>query len=53
MKVYGIRESWDYEIDELVEFYLDYKDAADRVYELNMNRPDYYNDYAIEEIEVK
>lgn len=53
MKVYGIRESWDYEIDELVEFYLDYKDAADRAYDLNMAKPDYYNSYTIEEIEVK
>lgn len=53
MRIYAIREYWPHEIDDLVEFFLDYTDASNRAYELNLTRPASYDDYTVEEVIVK
>jgi hypothetical protein len=57
VKVYGIRESWPYEIWDLIEFYLDEDRAKVRAAEMNRekNQRGYnpYDEYVVEEIEVK
>lgn len=53
MKIYAIRESWDYEIHDLVEFFLSEADANFRAEELNKAKSSVYNDYEVEEVIVK
>lgn len=57
MKIYGIRESWAYEIWDLVEFYLDEDRAKVRAAELNRKKDQNgyspYDEYVVEEIEVR
>lgn len=53
MKFYAIRESWDFEIYDLIEFFLEREDAQDRVDKLNREKSPVYNDYEVEEIEAK
>lgn len=49
MKLYGIRKSWPYEVDDLIEFFLDKSDAEARVIELNAGKAAYLDDYEVEE----
>lgn len=53
MRIYAIRESWDYEIHDLIEFFLSEHDARRRAIELNEARRPSYNDYEVEEVIVK
>ncbi|HEY6020352.1 MAG TPA: hypothetical protein VIY48_10725 [Candidatus Paceibacterota bacterium] len=53
MRIYAIRESWDHEAFDLVEFFLDEADAQRRVDELNEVKRSIYNDYEVEEVVAK
>lgn len=53
MKIYAIRESWHYEVYDLVEFFLSRDDAEKRAAELTAKKFDVYDDYVVEEVEVK
>jgi hypothetical protein len=59
VKIYGIRESWDYETYDLIEFFGTLEDAETRVAELNQNKSSVqldlssYNGYTVEEVIVK
>lgn len=53
MKIYAIRESWDYEIYELVEFFFSKERALERASELTKAKSYSYNDYGVEEVIVK
>jgi hypothetical protein len=53
VKIYAIRERWYYEVDDLIEFFLNRGDAERRVIELNWKKPGLYDDYTIEEVEAK
>lgn len=53
MKLYAIRESWDYEVNDLIEFFLNREHADRRAAELTAEKHSMYNDYEVEEIEAK
>lgn len=53
MRIYAIRESWDYEIFDLIEFFISLEDATNRAEELNAGKRSSYNEYEVEEVIVK
>ena len=53
MKIYAIRQAWDYEIYDLIEFFLRKEDAEGRAQELNKDRRPGCESYAVEEWEAK
>ena len=53
MKIYAVREVWQYETYDLIEFFLLKEDAIRRADELNKVKPEYHDDYEVEEVIVK
>jgi len=53
VRIYGIRERVQYEIDDLIEFFLKEADAEARAAELNEARSEYWDDYTVEEVIVR
>ena len=53
MKIYAIRESWDYEVNDLIEFFLKKEDADRRATQLTAEKRSVYNDYEVEEVEAR
>jgi hypothetical protein len=53
VKIYAIREHWDYEIHDLIEFFGLKEDAEARAAELNQDKYSVYSDYEVEEVTVK
>lgn len=53
MKIYAIRESCDYEIYDLIEFFGSVEDAEARAAELNEVKSPFYDSYKVEEVIVK
>lgn len=53
MRIYAIRESWQYECYDLIEFFASRVIAEARAAELNAAKSEYYDDYTVEEHEVR